>query len=62
MSTDQAAKFVHQLIPLTNAFLNRIIEYKEKIHASYTTKKVASVLGIEQLTRRSKSTFKTLIL
>ena len=42
MSTDQAAKFAHQLILLTNTFLDLVIKRKKKTHACHATERVTN--------------------
>ena len=58
ITADQAVKLVHQIIIFTNAFLNLLIECKEKIHPCHAIEKAASKAIKERLTRRSRPTVK----
>ena len=54
MSADQAAKLAHQLTLLTNAFLDLVLEYKEKTYIYHVTKKTASKVIRKRLDERSR--------
>ena len=60
MSTNQAGKLAHQLILLTNAFLDLVIECEEKIHICHSIGQVASEAVRQWLAKRNKPTLKTL--
>ena len=57
MSADQVTKLTDQLILLTNAFLDPVLECEKKTHIYYITKKAVSKAVRKWWTRTSYTLF-----